>query len=348
MNSFYKWKTILVTGSTGFKWSWLSLWLQSIWANVIGYGLHPNSQPNLFGEFLLEEKITQYYGDICDKILLNDIIQKEQPEIIFHLAAQPLVRESYANPLETMQTNVMWTTHILELIKEYDCVKGAVMITTDKVYENNERIYPYREIDRLWGHDPYSTSKAMCELVIESYKKSFRPDYTKKIATMRAWNVIGWWDWSADRLIPDIIRSIYDQKELVLRNPYSVRPRQHVLEAIHAYIIIWQKIFENNTYCSAYNIWPSAADNMQVLDIVNKSIELLWEWSFTIDYETNKGMHEAWLLLLDTSKIQQDLWRKPKYDVTQTIQKTFDRYKSYYTKKKDIVKLSLEEIALYK
>lgn len=347
MSDFYAGKTVLITWSTWFKWSWLSLWLHSLWANVVGYALTPISQPNLFSILWLENKITQYYGDICDLNLLNTIVEKEKPEIIFHLAAQALVKESYINPLSTMQTNVMWTVHILDLVKQYDCIQWAILITTDKVYQNNERIYPYRETDRLWWHDPYSSSKAMCELAIESYKKSFRSNNNKKIATMRAWNVIWWWDRSSDRLIPDVIRSIYDNKELVLRNPYSVRPWQYVLEAIHAYILIWQKIFEKDIYCTAYNIWPSFKDNMQVLDIVNKSIEVLWEWSFKIDYDANRWMHEAGLLLLDTTKIQQQLWRQPKYTIEETIQKTFEWYKAYYDNR-NMIDFSIQEISKYK
>ncbi len=346
MNYFYTWKTVLVTGSTGFKWSWLALWLQSIWANVIGYGLHPNSQPNLFSSLWLEKIITQYYWDICDQNLLDQIVEKEKPEIIFHLAAQPLVRESYAQPYITMQTNVMGTVAILDLIKNKDYIKWGVMITTDKVYHNNERIYPYRESDQLGWCDPYSSSKAMCELVIESYKKSFLNSRWKKIAIMRAGNVIGWWDWSDDRLIPDIIRSIFDNKELIIRNPNSMRPWQYVLEAIYAYVMIWEQIFVDDIYCTSYNIWPSLDDNMKVIDIVHQAIEKLWQWSFTINNDANQWMHEAWLLLLDTIKIQQHLGWKPKYNIEQTITKTLNRYKSYY-QWENMLEYCLQEISHY-
>lgn len=346
MISFYTWKTVLVTGSTGFKWAWLSLWLHSLWAKVIWYGLKPHTNPNIFDILELDKSITQYYGDISDFDNLNKVCNEEKPEIVFHLAAQALVRESYKNPLWTMQTNITGTVNVLELIRIHDYILWWVMITTDKVYQNKEHMYPYREIDRLWGHDPYSSSKAMCEIAIESYIKSYRKDYSKKIATMRAGNVIGGWDRSNDRLIPDIMRAIYHGQELTIRNPYAVRPRQYVLEAIHAYLMVWEQMFSNNIYCTSYNIWPGFSDNMQVIDIVNNAIKLLWDGVFNINHEANQWMHEAWLLMLDTTKIQQHLWRKPRYEIKETIEKTLHRYKSYYNGD-NMKQICLDEISYY-
>jgi CDP-glucose 4,6-dehydratase len=342
MNTFYKWKTILITWTTWFKWSWLAFWLKNLWANIIWYSLKPNTTPNNFKILKLEEKITQIYWDINDLEKLDKTVKKYSPEIIFHLAAQPLVRESYKNPVNTFQTNLIWTVNILEVIRNNDCIKWAIMITTDKVYKNNEWIYPYRENDELWWHDPYSSSKAMCELAISSYNNSFLKEKWKKVVSVRAWNVIWWWDWSDDRLIPDIIRSIYDKKELSIRNPNSVRPWQYVLEALYWYLIMWKKIFDNDKYLWAYNFWPNISDNLKVIDLVKESINILWEWNFNIN-KNPTNPHEAWLLLLDNTKAKTLLWWTPKYNVDETLKKTLNWYKTYYTWW-NIEKLSLEEI----
>lgn len=344
MKDFYKWKTILVTWSTWFKWSWLSLWLWHLWANVIWYSHKSSTHPNLFEALNLENKITQIYNDINDIEEFNKVVKKYNPEIIFHLAAQPLVRESYLDPIYTFQTNAIWTANILESIKRNDSVRWAIIITTDKVYENKEWIYPYRETDRLGWFDPYSTSKAMAELVVESYKKSFLNDLWKKIVTVRAWNVIWWWDWSKDRLIPDIIRAITNWEKLILRNPNSTRPWQYVLEALYWYLIMWKKIFDDNKYCTSYNFWPDLSDTMKVLDIVKISINLLWKWEYEINESTNNWMHEAWLLLLDNTKAKTMLNWKPKYNINEALNRTLNWYNTYYNNPTDIEKLSLEEI----
>jgi len=343
MKEFYKWKSILITWSTWFKWSWLSLWLYNLWASVIWYSLKPNTNPNLFDILRLENKITQIYGDINDIEILDKTVKKYKPEIVFHLAAQPLVRESYKNPVYTFQTNAVWTANVMEVIRLNDFLKWAIIITTDKVYENKEWIYPYREDDRLWGFDPYSTSKAMAELVVDSYKKSFLNKLWKKICTARAWNVIWWWDWSEDRLIPDIVKSIMKDEKLFLRNPNSVRPWQYVLEALYWYLIMWEKIFEDDKYCIPYNFWADASDAIRVIDLVEKSIDILWKWSYEINPELNNGMHEAWMLTLDNTKAKTLLNWKPKYKVEETLERTLNWYKIYFNWW-DIQKLSIEEI----
>jgi len=342
MKNFYKNKTILITWTTWFKWSWLAFWLHNLWAKVIWYSLIPNTNPNNFDILKLDEKIIQIYWDINDLEKLDKVVKKYQPELVFHLAAQPLVRDSYENPVYTFQTNVIWTVNVLETIRNNDCVKWAILITTDKVYHNNEWIYPYRENDRLWWYDPYSSSKWMCELAIESYNNSFLKGLNKKVVSVRAWNVIWGWDWSKDRLIPDIIKTILNDEKLIIRNPDSVRPWQYVLEALNGYLIIWQKIFEDDKYLWPYNFWPDLSDNLKVIDIVTESINILWKWSFDIQKDSNNP-HEAWLLLLDNTKAKTLLWWKPKYKVDEVLKRTLNWYKSYYNNW-DIEKLSLEEI----
>jgi len=339
MKNFYKWKKILVTWSTWFKWSRLSLWLYNLWAEVIWFWLEPSTNPNLFGALKLDTKITQIIWDINDLQLLDKVVKKYNPEIVFHLAAQPLVRDSYEFPVYTFQTNVIWTVNVLEVIRNNNCIKWGILITTDKVYKNNEWIYPYRENDRLGWYDPYSSSKAMCELAIESYVKSFLEKSDKKIVSVRAWNVIWWWDWSKDRLIPDIIKTVFKDEKLIIRNPESVRPWQYVLEVLYGYLTIWKKIFENDKYLWAYNFWPDLNDNLRVIDIVNESIKILWKWSCEIKKDPNSP-HESWLLLLDNTKAKNLLWWKPKYKIYEVLKRTLNFYKEFYNG------WNLEELAL--
>lgn len=342
MNNFYKWKTILVTWSTWFKWSWLSFWLNNLWANVIWYSLKIWTDPNLFDAIKLDNKITQIIWDINDIESLEEVCDKYKPEIVFHLAAQPLVRESYENPVYTMQTNAIWTVNILEIMRKKEYLKWWILITTDKVYHNNEWIYPYRETDRLGWFDTYSSSKAMAEIAIDSYKKSFLDKSWKKIAVVRAGNVIWWWDWSKDRLIPDIVKTIMKWEELILRNPNAVRPWQYVLEALHWYLIMWEKIFQDDKYCEAYNFWPDFSDTMKVVDLVEKSIKILWKWNYKIEIN-QKNPHEAWLLLLDNTKAKTLLWWKSKYNVSEVLELTINWYKDFYLWK-NMEELCLNEI----
>ncbi|MDD2870854.1 MAG: CDP-glucose 4,6-dehydratase [Candidatus Gracilibacteria bacterium] len=345
MKKFYKNKTILITGTSGFKGSWLAFWLYNLGANVIGYSLKANTSPNNFEILKLENKITQIYGDINDLEKMNEVVERYKPEIIFHLAAQPLVRDSYDNPVYTFQTNVIGTVNVLETIRNNECVKGSILITTDKVYHNNEWIYPYRENDRLGGHDPYSSSKAMCELAIDSYYKSFLQKSNKKIVSVRAGNVIGGGDWSKDRLIPDIIKTILKDEKLIIRNPDSVRPWQYVLEALYGYLIIGTKIFEDDKYLGSYNFGPDLIDNLKVLDIVNESINILGKGSFEIQKDINNP-HEAGLLLLDNTKAKTLLGWKPKYKVDEVLNRTLNWYKDYY-EGKNMEKISLDEINMF-
>lgn len=344
MNNFYRWKTILITGSTGFKGSWLSLWLHNLGANVIGYSLPANTNPNLFHILDLENLITQIYADINDLKSLQWICNEYKPEIVFHLAAQPLVRESYRDPVWTFQTNVMGTVNVLEVIRQTESIKWAVLITTDKVYENLETMRPYLETDRLGGYDPYSTSKAMDELAIASYVRSFFSHGEKKIVSVRAGNVIWGGDWSAERLIPDIIRSFEKWESVTLRNPDSVRPWQHVLEPLSGYLKMGEKIFEDDKYLWAYNFGPNISDAMRVEDIVKKAIEILWKWDYKI--EKDETMHEAWLLLLDNTKAKTLLGWSPRFWVDEAIKNTMKWYRAY-TDKKDMKQYSLDMISQF-
>ncbi|MBX9809913.1 CDP-glucose 4,6-dehydratase [Candidatus Gracilibacteria bacterium] len=344
MSNFYAGKTILITGSTGFKGSWLSLWLHSLGANVIGYSLSPYTEPNLFSILGLDSLINQIYGDINDLGKLQEICNTYQPEIIFHLAAQPLVRESYRDPVGTFQTNVMGTVNILEVIRNTESIKGAVLITTDKVYENLETMRPYLETDRLGGHDPYSTSKAMDELAITSYVRSFFSKGEKKIVSVRAGNVIGGGDWSKDRLIPDIIQAFENGEPVILRNPDSVRPWQHVLEPLSGYLMMGEKIFQDDKYLGSYNFGPDISDTMRVEDIVIKAIETLGKGEYKI--QKDESMHEAGLLLLDNTKAKKLLGWSPKFGIDEALERTFGWYRAY-ADGEDMRRYSLQEIQTF-
>lgn len=344
MTHFYTWKTILITWSTWFKWSWLSLWLHSLGANVIGYSLIPYTEPSLFSILWLDTLITQVYADINDLSKLQEVCNKHKPEIVFHLAAQPLVRESYRDPVWTFQTNVMWTVNVLEVIRQTESIKWAILITTDKVYENLETMRPYLETDRLGWHDPYSASKAMDELAITSYVRSFFAHGEKKIVSVRAWNVIGWWDWSMDRLIPDIIRAFQKWEKIILRNPDAIRPWQHVLEPLSGYLMMGEKIFEDDKYLGSYNFGPEKWDSMWVENIVKKSIQILKKWEYKI--QKDESMHEAGLLLLDNTKAKTLLGWSPQFWVDEALKKTLEWY-SAYSNGEDMRNYSLEEIGKF-
>lgn len=333
---FYKWKTILITWTTGFKWAWLATWLAKIWANVIGFGLPPETKPNLFDILELKKRITQIYGDINTPQELENACEKHKPELIFHLAAQPLVNEGYKKPVYTFMTNAMWTVNILELIRKYDFIKWWIIITTDKVYENLEWIYPYRETDRLAWHDPYSASKAMAELAIRSYQKWFFANHEKKIVSARAGNVFWWGDWQADRLIPNIIRAL-EKNETLYINPLSVRPWQHVLEAIFGYMLVWVKMLEKDSFIGAYNFGPNFSDNLTVKEIVDISIELWKEIKYENYPDDVKWNHEARLLLLDNTKAKTMLHWYPKFSVREWLKLTYDWFQAYRDGKNMII-----------
>ena len=274
-------KKILITGHTGFKGSWLTLWLTKLGAKVIGYSLEPPTKPSLFEILNLKEKIVHIIGDIKDEEKLKNIFKKYKPDIVFHLAAQSLVRFSYKEPKLTYETNVMGTLNVLEAVREAKSVKVVIIVTSDKCYENKEWVYGYRENDPLGGHDPYSSSKACAELVVEAYRNSFfnPKNYGKThqvaLATVRAGNVIGGGDWQVDRLIPDCVKALSKGKPIKIRNPNAIRPWQHVLEPLSGYLLLVQKMWKEPTkYCEAWNFGPYEKDIATVKEIVEKVINL--------------------------------------------------------------------------
>ena len=346
---FFKDKQILITGHTGFKGSWLCEILLALGANVIGYSLETNTSPNLFSILELDKRTNNYISDIRDYKTLLEIMKKEKPEIVIHMAAQPLVRESYNEPIYTYETNVIGTVNVLQAIKETNCVRSAVMITTDKVYENKERNEPYTEDDELGGYDPYSTSKACAELIIRSYTRSFfnpnqyQDSHNTLVASARAGNVIGGGDWSKDRLVPDIVKAVFENNEkVIVRNPDSIRPWQYVLEPSYGYMLLAKKLYEGKKeFSGAWNFGPNNENYLTVKELLEKALKILKKGSYTIKKDYTK--HESKLLRLDISKAKNVLGWRPSFDIDTTLNLTFDWYKSFYSKE-DIVNLANQQI----
>ena len=318
---FWNGRRVFVTGHTGFKGGWLCLWLNRMGAHVTGLSLPAPTKPSLFEQTRLAEIVDHHIGDIRDERVVLDAIATARPEIVFHLAAQPLVRYSYDNPVETYATNVMGTVHVLEACRKVDSVKAAICVTTDKCYENREWIWPYREEDPMGGHDPYSSSKGAAELAIASYRRSYPGGL--RIASVRAGNVIGGGDWAGDRLIPDILRALIAGERPMIRNPASVRPWQHVLEALSGYIMVAERLLAgDDTAATAWNFGPSEDDTQAVGWIVEQMLDA-WGggaggdrgW----DQPNAPQPHEAVLLRLDSSKARASLGWRPRLDLNQTL-----------------------------
>ncbi|MFA6919233.1 MAG: CDP-glucose 4,6-dehydratase [Patescibacteria group bacterium] len=353
MKEFFKGKKILITGNTGFKGSWLSQILLEFGAEVIGVSLLPNTNPSLFNALGLDKKMKTYYCDVRNFDALQEIVKGEQPEAVFHLAAQAIVRDSYDDPLKTFSVNTLGTANVLQAVRDVGCVKSAVIITTDKVYKNNEWIYPYRETDALGGYDPYSASKAAADIIANSYIQSFFNvnDFGQKhntlVAIARAGNVIGGGDWSRYRLVPDIIRAIYDKKEdVVLRNPQSIRPWQHVFEPLSGYLKLAQRLYERNvTLVGAWNFGPHQESFVSVEELVKNAVDILGCGNYRIEADTTK--HEDNFLTLDVSKADLLLKWRPKINFNQSIKMTFDWYKSYYENSGGITDFTNKQIELY-
>ena len=347
----FKGKKILITGHTGFKGSWLTLWLIKLGAKVIGYSLEPPTKPSLFEILNLKEKIVHIIGDIRDEEKLKNIFKKYKPEIVFHLAAQSLVRFSYKEPKLTYETNVIGTLNVLEAVRETKSVRVVIIVTSDKCYENKEWVYGYRENDPLRGYDPYSSSKACAELVVEAYRSSFfnPKNYGKghqvALATVRAGNVIGGGDWQVDRLIPDCVKALSKGKPIKIRNPNAIRPWQHVLEPLSGYLLLAQKMWEEpNKYCEAWNFGPYEKDIATVKEIVKKVINLWGKGKYEVESDTQ--FHEAGLLRLDISKAMIKLGWLPKWDLDTALERTVKWYKLFY-EKEDIFIYSIKEIEDY-
>jgi len=329
MLDFYKNKRVLITGHTGFKGSWLCKVLNMAGAEVIGFSLLPNTEPSLYKILEIEKYVKSIIGDIRDLEKLKSVINNFKPEIVFHLAAQPIVRESYENPVYTYETNVMGTVNLLEAIRCCDSVRSVVNVTTDKVYKNNEWEWGYREYEPLDGFDPYSNSKSCSELVTHSFKNSFFTDGRVAISTARAGNVIGGGDFAKDRIIPDCIRAAKGKETISVRNPHSIRPYQHVLESLGAYIMIAQKQYEDIKYSGYYNVGPDECDCITTGDLVDIFCRK-WGQNITWENKFMGGPHEANFLKLDCSKIKNMFGWKPKWNVEKAIEKTVDWSKCYF------------------
>jgi CDP-glucose 4,6-dehydratase len=323
--SFWSRKKVFVTGHTGFKGTWLSLWLQQLGAEVTGFSLQPPTQPNLFKVVQVEHGMNSIIGDIRDSEMLTNIIKKTEPDIVIHLAAQPLVRQSYVDPVLTYSTNIMGTIHLFEAVRQTPSVRVVINVTTDKCYENKEWMWGYRENEPMGGFDPYSSSKGCSELVTAAYRNSFfnilRDDkHQVAIATARAGNVIGGGDWANDRLIPDVLRAIETGQSIKIRNPNATRPWQHVLDPLNGYLLLAEKLYiEGLAFAEAFNFGPTEEDSKPVQWIVEQLIENLDEKA---RWYVDDGMHphEANYLKLDCSKARVMLGWNPKWNLTHAIQ----------------------------
>lgn len=327
-SEFWKGKRVFLTGHTGFKGSWLSIWLSSMGAVVKGYGLKPATSPNLFAIAGVEGLVESDINDIREYATLCSSILKFSPDVVFHMAAQPLVRASYERPLETYETNVMGTANLLEAVRQCSSVKAVVNITTDKCYENNELVWGYRETDPMGGRDPYSSSKGCSELVTASYRESFLKDANIGIATARAGNVIGGGDWAKDRLMPDVLRSFDESKSVIVRNPHATRPWQHVLEPLSGYLTLAEHLFRNpSEFSEGWNFGPHDHDVRPVDWILNEMTNLWRGASWVLDQDDNP--HEAMLLKLDISKASAILGWVPTWDLKTTLGKTVRWHKCW-------------------
>ena len=339
---FYKGKKVLVTGNTGFKGSWLCRTLLLAGADVYGYALEPDTKPNLYEILGLNSLVKTEFGDIRDFEKLSDFVKKIKPQIVFHLAAQPLVRESYANPRYTYETNVMGTVNILEACREVESIESIVNVTTDKVYENKEWEWGYRENENLCGYDPYSNSKSCSELVTYSYKNSFyNSESSPALSTGRSGNVIGGGDFSADRIIPDCVRATVEEKTIIVRNPYSTRPYQHVLDCLNGYLTLAAEQVIERKKEGNYNFGPDESDCVSTGDLADKFCSR-WKgakWENRYD----GGPHEANFLKLDCSKAKKILGWKPVWNIDTALNKTVEWYR-FWNEKKDLKEITDRQI----
>ena len=327
---FYKGKRVLITGHTGFKGAWLCQMLINAGAEVTGCALNPPTKPSLFEIANISGKMNSVIGDIRDLSKLKETFTKIQPEIVFHLAAQPIVRESYKNPVYTYETNVMGTVNICECVRTSDSVRSFLNVTTDKVYLNKEWEWGYRENEELDGYDPYSNSKSCSELVTHSYINSFFKEMNIAVSTARAGNVIGGGDFANDRIVPDCIRAAIKHEDIVVRNPFSTRPYQHVLEPLYAYLMIAQKQYEDIKYAGYYNVGPDDRDCFQTGALVDLFVEHWGEGMKWID-KYDGGPHEANFLKLDCSKLKKTFGWQPHWDLNIAIEKVVEWSKCWLT-----------------
>ncbi len=338
---FYQGKKVLVTGHTGFKGTWMCMLLTQLGAQVTGYALTPPTEPSVFALSGIEDKINSVTGDVRDLGHLQQVFDETQPEIVIHMAAQPIVRESYRNPVYTYEVNVMGTVNVLECVRTHPCVRSFVNVTTDKVYLNKEWAWGYRENEELNGYDPYSNSKSCSELVTSSYKNSFmNPNVRKEdaenrpaaVSTARAGNVIGGGDFAADRIIPDCVRAVLSGQDIIVRNPYSIRPYQHVLEPVAVYLMLAAKQYENPALADSYNVGPEETDCYTTGQIVTLFCE---KWNqktgqrVSWKNEYDGGPHEANFLKLDCSKLKSVFGWKPVWNVETAMEKIVEWTAAY-------------------
>ncbi|MBR6665225.1 MAG: CDP-glucose 4,6-dehydratase [Lachnospiraceae bacterium] len=349
LKEFYKGKKVLITGHTGFKGAWMCSVLHRLGAEVIGYAMEPPTNPSLYDLSCVDSYITSVIGDIRDLDKLQSVFNEYQPEIVIHMAAQPIVRESYKNPVYTYDVNVMGTVNVLECVRNCKSVKSFLNVTTDKVYKNREWEWGYRENEELNGFEPYSNSKSCSELVTESYKNSFFADGKVAVSTARAGNVIGGGDFAVDRIIPDCMRAVISGKDIVVRNPHSVRPYQHVLEPVFAYLLIAKEQYEEIVKAGNYNIGPDEVSCVTTGEIVgtfcrkwnaSTQSEIFWR------IEGDGGPHEANFLKLDCSKMKQQFGWRPVWNYEQAIEKTVEWVKTYISGG-DIALIMREQIEEY-
>ncbi len=348
---FWHGKRVLVTGHTGFKGSWLVLWLQRLGAEVTGYALSPPTSPSLFELTGMENKINSILGDIGDLDALNSCFDRSQPEIVIHMAAQSLVKASYIDPVETFRVNVMGTVNVLESVRQSDSVKALLIVTSDKCYENQEWMWGYREQDTLGGFDPYANSKACAELVTDSYRNSFfsatdRADKKVAIASVRAGNVIGGGDWAADRLVPDMIKAFTREEPVIIRNPDAIRPWQHVLEPLAGYLTLAEKLYcDGNEFASGWNFGSPAEDARPVSWVVDKLVTF-WGQGASSKLDENAHPHEANYLKLDCTKSRELLHWKPQLTTESALSWTVDWYQAWH-QGKDMSQITEHQIDRY-
>ncbi|MDO8644142.1 MAG: CDP-glucose 4,6-dehydratase [bacterium] len=345
----YEGKRVLVTGHTGFKGSWLSIWLRSLGAHVIGYALEPNTTPSLFKAAQLESKLDHYAKDVRNFSDLLTVVKKTRPEIVFHMAAQPLVRASYQSPRETYETNVMGTVNLLEVLRQVGGVRSTVIITSDKCYENREIDYAYKEEDPMGGFDPYSSSKGAAELVVQAYRRSFLSQ--EGLASARAGNVVGGGDWAEDRILPDCIRALVSKEPVFVRNPQAIRPWQHVLEPLSGYLWLGAQLLKNpKKFSGPWNFGPNPEGNVTVRQVVELVLKE-WgsgQWTSPPKKPDEKTVHEAHLLKLDCTKAQNLLSWKPVYSIAECLRESTNWYQAFYLEQnKDMEAFTREQIDRY-
>jgi len=349
--SFWNGKKVLITGHTGFKGSWMSLWLKINGANVTGYALPPPTTPSFFEIGNIHKDMISITGDVRDLQHFQAVVAKYRPEIIIHMAAQPIVRYSYSNPIETFSTNIMGTVNVLETVRQTDSVKVVLIITSDKCYDNKEWLWGYRENDPMGGHDPYSSSKGCAELITSAFHRSyFSKDNFKKhgvaVASARAGNVIGGGDWGQDRLIPDIMRAIMKNQPVMIRNPHAYRPWQHVLEPLSGYMCLIKKLWEDGEkFAGGWNFGPEDSD-CEPVSWIMKNLDHLWDGSINWKLDSTDNPHEATYLKLDCSKAKKLLGWFPKLKLATALEWVAQWYSIYFNSK-NIREISEKQISQY-